>query len=237
MKTWLVLLTSIATTSSALAVTGVVNHSKGCVDISKAGLELQESGATNHLFQALWDTRQKFELQVHEFHPSGEPQLTRIFYVAVHRRFLGQRHVVGVNPVLVTQPGHHLDFTLRNCLTEADLPALQTLVSLPAPTDGGIAGQQTGTNAALQYVPLEVRRPMLPSGETNVHTHGLHAPPTFGQEGRPSGDEVLQAFVDLGQSSTGPLGKNSVRYRMDIPTTQHPGLYWYHPHFHGEAQQ
>lgn len=54
---------------------------------------------------------------------------------------------------------------------------------------------------------------------TNLHFHGLTIPPTC------HADEVLRTSLQPGDP---PFD-----YRFRIPTTQPPGLYWYHPHIHG----
>jgi FtsP/CotA-like multicopper oxidase with cupredoxin domain len=57
---------------------------------------------------------------------------------------------------------------------------------------------------------------------TNLHFHGLHVPPTAPQ------DDVLTMMAIPGQS---------LDYVVNIPSDQPPGLYWYHPHPHGETYQ
>src|SRR3984893_5140442 len=54
---------------------------------------------------------------------------------------------------------------------------------------------------------------------TNVHFHGLNVPPTCHQ------DDVLTTILQPGAPS--------FQYNIQIPTTEPPGLYWYHPHVHG----
>jgi FtsP/CotA-like multicopper oxidase with cupredoxin domain len=54
---------------------------------------------------------------------------------------------------------------------------------------------------------------------TNVHFHGLNVPPVCHQ------DDVLTTLIQPGTSG--------FQYTMQIPTTEPPGLYWYHPHVHG----
>jgi FtsP/CotA-like multicopper oxidase with cupredoxin domain len=54
---------------------------------------------------------------------------------------------------------------------------------------------------------------------TNLHFHGLNVPPVCHQ------DDVIRTVVQPGDSV--------FEYRMKIPPTQPPGLYWYHPHPHG----
>jgi FtsP/CotA-like multicopper oxidase with cupredoxin domain len=58
---------------------------------------------------------------------------------------------------------------------------------------------------------------------TNVHFHGLMVPPLCHQ------DDVLHTAVASGASS--------FEYRVRIPATQPPGLYWYHPHPHGHSEE
>jgi FtsP/CotA-like multicopper oxidase with cupredoxin domain len=54
---------------------------------------------------------------------------------------------------------------------------------------------------------------------TNVHFHGLNIPPRCHQ------DDVLTTLIQPGSAP--------FQYNIQIPTTEPPGLYWYHPHVHG----
>ena len=54
---------------------------------------------------------------------------------------------------------------------------------------------------------------------TNVHFHGLNVPPTCHQ------DDVLTTLIQPGTAG--------FKYNIQIPATEPPGLYWYHPHIHG----
>ncbi|HVJ53608.1 MAG TPA: multicopper oxidase domain-containing protein [Aliidongia sp.] len=67
------------------------------------------------------------------------------------------------------------------------------------------------------------------TGATNLHLHGFAVPPTVPQ------DEVLKTCVD---PETGPAncGQRRFTYHYHIPLTMPAGLYWYHPHVHGEVQ-
>ncbi len=58
------------------------------------------------------------------------------------------------------------------------------------------------------------------AAEINIHFHGLGVSPNA------PGDDVLGTFAKPGQK---------VRYVVHIPRNQQPGLYWYHPHIHGEV--
>src|SRR5271169_2949075 len=53
---------------------------------------------------------------------------------------------------------------------------------------------------------------------TNVHFHGLNVPPVCHQ------DDVLTALIQPGTPG--------FEFSLQIPITEPPGLYWYHPHVH-----
>ncbi len=57
---------------------------------------------------------------------------------------------------------------------------------------------------------------------TNVHFHGLTVPPVCHQ------DDVLNTLIQPGDQP--------FEYRFRIPPDEPPGLYWYHPHVHGESK-
>lgn len=61
------------------------------------------------------------------------------------------------------------------------------------------------------------------AASTNLHFHGIHAPPACHQ------DDVMTTLVE-------PNG-GWYEYRMRIPASQPPGLYWYHPHPHGFSER
>lgn len=61
---------------------------------------------------------------------------------------------------------------------------------------------------------------ILPS-TTNVHFHGLNVPPICHQ------DDVIYTLI---QSGDPPFP-----YDIQIPANDNPGMYWYHPHAHGQA--
>ena len=60
------------------------------------------------------------------------------------------------------------------------------------------------------------------AASVNVHFHGTNSPPTCHQ------DEVIHTIVNSGETFT---------YNLPIPANEPPGLYWYHPHIHGMADQ
>src|SRR5258705_4729429 len=57
---------------------------------------------------------------------------------------------------------------------------------------------------------------------SNLHFHGLHVSPRFPQ------DDVLDMMAMPGET---------LNYTVSIPLDQAPGLYWYHPHPHGESHR
>ncbi len=54
---------------------------------------------------------------------------------------------------------------------------------------------------------------------TNVHFHGMNVAPVCHQ------DDVIDTLIQPGSAG--------FQFNVPIPTTQPPGLYWYHPHVHG----
>jgi FtsP/CotA-like multicopper oxidase with cupredoxin domain len=56
---------------------------------------------------------------------------------------------------------------------------------------------------------------------TNIHFHGLNIPPVCHQ------DEIINTDIE----NTDP----PFEYSFQVPTNDAPGMYWYHPHLHGQA--
>ena len=56
--------------------------------------------------------------------------------------------------------------------------------------------------------------------DINIHFHGLGSSP------RAPGDDVLGTLAKPGQT---------LHYIVHVPKNQEPGLYWYHPHIHGQT--
>src|SRR6202044_150480 len=67
------------------------------------------------------------------------------------------------------------------------------------------------------------------TGMTNLHVHGFAVPPVAPQ------DEVLMACADPAVGAP-VCGHRELTYRYQIPASMPAGLYWYHPHIHGEVQ-
>lgn len=58
---------------------------------------------------------------------------------------------------------------------------------------------------------------------TNLHFHGLSIPPSC------HADDSLRTSI--------PPSRKPFVYRFRIPINQPPGLYWYHPHIHGNSEE
>lgn len=56
----------------------------------------------------------------------------------------------------------------------------------------------------------------------NIHYHGTNTSPMCGS------DEVIKTIINTGETFT---------YNVQFPSNEPPGLYWYHPHVHGNAEQ
>jgi len=67
------------------------------------------------------------------------------------------------------------------------------------------------------------------TGMTNLHVHGFTVPPVKPQ------DDVLTVCTD---PAVGPgrCGQRAFTYHFHVPANMTEGLYWYHPHVHGEVQ-
>jgi len=66
----------------------------------------------------------------------------------------------------------------------------------------------------------QLRRGSGMAGYINLHFHGMGSTPLA------PGDDVLGTFATPG---------HSLHYVIHVPANQQPGLYWYHPHIHGEV--
>jgi FtsP/CotA-like multicopper oxidase with cupredoxin domain len=125
-------------------------------------------------------------------------------------------------PVIRVRQGHDLTITLRNEITD------------PARLDGVVApGRLETPNPAI--LPAAGFYSVAPgmqhhaTGATNLHVHGFPVPPV------PPQDEVLRTCID---PAVGPAvcGRREFTYRYHVPADMPAGLYWYHPHVHGQVQ-
>jgi FtsP/CotA-like multicopper oxidase with cupredoxin domain len=126
-------------------------------------------------------------------------------------------------PTIRVKQGATLTVTVRNEITDPAALAklLPPLVLRDRPVQA--VPQSAGVVAV---IPGEAHQP---TGRTNLHVHGFAVPPVAPQ------DEVLMGCADPAAGDTG-CGQREITYHYQIPPDMPPGLYWYHPHVHGEVQ-
>jgi FtsP/CotA-like multicopper oxidase with cupredoxin domain len=118
----------------------------------------------------------------------------------------------------------------RYCYIDAEgrqAPTLRVhpgdLITLKLKNDLPIAAPSTHTHAApTPYLCGPGRPAHMIADSTNLHFHGLSIPPVCHQ------DESLNTRVQPADSA--------FEYQFRIPASQTPGLYWYHPHIHGNSE-
>jgi len=115
-------------------------------------------------------------------------------------------------PTLALNPGDQLQLTLTNRLSY-----------LPPPPPGALAhGSMHGMAGMSRTVPNDAcTGGAISATATNMHFHGLNVPPKCHM------DEVIHTTIE----NTDP----PFQYKITIPKNDSPGMYWYHPHLHGET--
>jgi FtsP/CotA-like multicopper oxidase with cupredoxin domain len=125
-------------------------------------------------------------------------------------------------PVIRVRRGEELKITVRNEITDPKAiddfvaPAALKEPNQPVPAKAG-------------FYPVVSGMQHTATGATNLHVHGFAVPAIVPQ------DEVMHTCVD---PAVGPAtcGQREFTYRYKIPADMPAGLYWYHPHVHGEVQ-
>ncbi|HEY4338931.1 MAG TPA: multicopper oxidase family protein [Steroidobacteraceae bacterium] len=125
-------------------------------------------------------------------------------------------------PVIRVRQGAELTITLRNEITD---PGAIDAVSGPAKLSS--ANQTVPQTPGYYPVIPGMRHPA--TGATNLHLHGFSVPPVKPQ------DDVLTVCTDPASGPAG-CGQREFTYHYHIPADMPEGLYWYHPHVHGEVQ-
>lgn len=143
-------------------------------------------------------------------------------------------------PVIHVGAGHRLQINLTNTLHNT---GTQHQLNCGIELFGGgtscenhtIFREQPGADG--DYYPIAANQAHTADGTTNLHTHGLTVSP------QPCSDEVLRSTiypanwtlpVVLQPCQTAP---NTFTYTYDLPADHPAGLYWYHTHRHGTAEQ
>jgi FtsP/CotA-like multicopper oxidase with cupredoxin domain len=125
-------------------------------------------------------------------------------------------------PTIRVRVGSNLTLTLRNEITDPG-----AIDSVTGPGKLSVATDRVPSAAGFIPVVPGMKHPA--TGATNLHLHGFAVPPVKPQ------DDVLTVCTD---PATGPprCGQREFTYRFQVPSTMTEGLYWYHPHVHGEVQ-
>ena len=125
-------------------------------------------------------------------------------------------------PVIRVRLGSELKLTLENEITDPEaIDAVSgagklTTPNEPVPRSDGFYPVLPG-----------MRHPA--TGATNLHVHGFAVPPVKPQ------DDVLTVCTDPASGPAG-CGQRAFTYHYQVPANMPEGLYWYHPHVHGEIQ-
>jgi FtsP/CotA-like multicopper oxidase with cupredoxin domain len=118
------------------------------------------------------------------------------------------------NPTLYVNPGDTLNVTVTN--------------NTPTPTasEGQITTEvfnppNCGNTTEIELNPATAALNTMTGGSMNIHYHGTNTTPAC------NGDNVVKTLINPG---------NTFQYTIQFPTTEPPGLYWYHPHVHGLSE-
>jgi FtsP/CotA-like multicopper oxidase with cupredoxin domain len=134
---------------------------------------------------------------------------------------------LGIAPTIRMRPGEILRVRLFNRINDASL--------LRKTTPAGHTTDFPGVPETPGYFEVIHGAYHEPTGNTNLHFHGLEVNPVpCGPATAPEDDVVTTYFVPEGRPS--PPGACQNAYEIAIPDDQPPGLYWYHTHFHGESE-
>lgn len=119
-------------------------------------------------------------------------------------------------PTLIVNPGDNLIIHFKNAMAAA---AMSSASDNMAGMKMELANDSARGDATTSTSP--VCNGSMGTNVTNIHFHGMNIAPVCGQ------DEVVHTLVQSGESFD---------YNVTIPTTEPPGLYWYHPHPHGISE-
>src|SRR5579863_5445982 len=139
-----------------------------------------------------------------------------------HGRLCYTANGIADAPTIRVRLGSDLIITLRNEITD---PA--AIDSVTGPGKLSVATDRVPRSPG--FFPVLPGMKHQATGATNLHLHGFAVPPVKPQ------DDVLSVCTD---PATGPsrCGQRTFTYRFHVPGDMTEGLYWYHPHVHGEVQ-
>jgi FtsP/CotA-like multicopper oxidase with cupredoxin domain len=159
-----------------------------------------------HSAPELWASPQGLTLSVRQDHD-------RLCYTA---------NGIADAPTIRVRLGSDLIVTLRNEITD---PAAIDSVTGP----GKLSVATDPVPSSPGFFPVVPGMKHHATGTTNLHVHGFAVPPVKPQ------DDVLTVCTDPATGSRS-CGQRSYTYHFHVPGNMTEGLYWYHPHVHGEVQ-
>jgi FtsP/CotA-like multicopper oxidase with cupredoxin domain len=118
------------------------------------------------------------------------------------------------NPTLYLNPGDTLNVTVTNNTPQVLPTETGATTEVFNPPNCG-ATTEIELNSTLSALNV------MTGGSMNIHYHGTNTTPGC------HGDNVTKTLVNPGQTFS---------YSLAFPTTEPPGLYWYHPHVHGLSE-
>jgi FtsP/CotA-like multicopper oxidase with cupredoxin domain len=139
-----------------------------------------------------------------------------------HDRLCYTANGIADAPTIRVRLGSDLIVTLRNEITDPD-----AIDSVTGPGKLSVPTDTVPSSAA--FLPVVPGMKHHATGTTNLHVHGFAVPPV-----KPP-DDVLTVCTDPATAS-GTCGQRSYTYHFHVPSDMTEGLYWYHPHVHGEVQ-
>jgi len=153
---------------------------------------------------------------------NGKLEVTVGFYTVTDSQGLVRYCYVTSNgleaPTLVVNPGDNLIIHFTNNLPAAPASSASDNVASMKMT---LSNDATASSNDATTSTSPACNGTMGTNVTNIHFHGTDIAPVCGQ------DEVVHTLVQPGQSFD---------YNVTIPTTEPPGLYWYHPHPHGISE-
>jgi FtsP/CotA-like multicopper oxidase with cupredoxin domain len=133
----------------------------------------------------------------------------------------------GIAPTIRIRPGETLRVRFFNRISDPSV--------LRKTTPPGHTTNFSGLASTPGYFEVRSGAYHEPTGNTNLHFHGLEVRPVPCGPGIAPGDDVVTThFVPEGQPSASGGCQNA--YEIAVPDQQPAGLYWYHTHFHGESE-
>src|ERR1700678_1907825 len=122
-------------------------------------------------------------------------------------------------PTLHLNPGDQLELSLTDRLTYVPPPPPTKQSAMTDMAKMSDAAKMPASQGAATHDPCDGGT--MVSTSTNIHFHGLNIPPLCHQ------DEILNTDIE----NPDPAFK----YKFRVPKNDAPGMYWYHPHLHGET--